>query len=84
MSFLPGVIKLVKVYVSMKRKIQVGDNMAGRHGNKGVVFGFAGRHAVLAGWTPVEIVLNPLGVPSRMNVGQFWKLTGLGGRGIRD
>ena len=69
----PGVIKLVKVYVSMKRKIQVGDKMAGRHGNKGVVSRVvAGRgHAVSSDGTPVEIVLNPLGVPSRMNVGQI-------------
>nr|WP_200873705.1 DNA-directed RNA polymerase subunit beta [Candidatus Magnetobacterium casensis] len=69
----PGVNKLIKVYIAMKRKIQVGDKMAGRHGNKGVV-------AMVIPWedmpylpdgTPLDIVLNPLGVPSRMNVGQI-------------
>jgi DNA-directed RNA polymerase subunit beta len=65
----PGVIKLVKVYISMKRKIQVGDKMAGRHGNKGVVS--EEDMPYLPDGTPVEIVLNPLGVPSRMNVGQI-------------
>jgi len=69
----PGVIKLVKVYVSMKRKIQVGDKMAGRHGNKGVVSRVLPEEDMpcLQDGTPVEIVLNPLGVPSRMNVGQI-------------
>ncbi len=69
----PGVIKLVKVYVSMKRKIQVGDKMAGRHGNKGVVSRILPEEDMpcLPDGTPVEIVLNPLGVPSRMNVGQI-------------
>ena len=69
----PGVIKLVKVYVSMKRKIQVGDKMAGRHGNKGVVSRVLPEEDMpyLPDGTPVEIVLNPLGVPSRMNVGQI-------------
>jgi DNA-directed RNA polymerase subunit beta len=69
----PGVIKLVKVYVAMKRKIQVGDKMAGRHGNKGVVSRVLPEEDMpyLPDGTPVEIVLNPLGVPSRMNVGQI-------------
>jgi len=67
------VIKLVKVYVAMKRKLSVGDKMAGRHGNKGSHCQNLSRrrHAVSARCTPVEIVLNPLGVPSRMNVGQI-------------
>ena len=66
-------IKLVKVYVAMKRKIQVGDKMAGRHGNKGVVSRVLPEEDMpyLPDGTPVEIVLNPLGVPSRMNVGQI-------------
>jgi DNA-directed RNA polymerase subunit beta len=69
----PGVIKLVKVYVAMKRKLQVGDKMAGRHGNKGVISRILPEEDMpyLADGTPVEIVLNPLGVPSRMNVGQI-------------
>src|ERR1041385_557416 len=69
----PGVIKLVKVYISMKRKIQVGDKMAGRHGNKGVVSRILPEEDMpyLPDGTPVEIVLNPLGVRSRMNVGQI-------------
>src|SRR6185437_5310898 len=69
----PGVIKLVKVYVAMKRKLSVGDKMAGRHGNKGVIARIlpAEDMPYLADGTPMEIVLNPLGVPSRMNVGQI-------------
>jgi len=69
----PGVIKLVKVYVAMKRKLSVGDKMAGRHGNKGVIARIlpAEDMPYLPDGTPVEIVLNPLGVPSRMNVGQI-------------
>ena len=69
----PGVIKLVKVYVATKRKISVGDKMAGRHGNKGVVAKIMPVEDMpfLADGTPVDIVLNPLGVPSRMNVGQI-------------
>jgi len=69
----PGVIKLVKVYVAMKRKLQVGDKMAGRHGNKGVISRVLAEEDMpyLPDGTPVEIVLNPLGVPSRMNVGQI-------------
>ena len=69
----PGVIKLVKVYVAMKRKLSVGDKMAGRHGNKGVIARVLPEEDMphLPDGTPVEIVLNPLGVPSRMNVGQI-------------
>ncbi len=69
----PGVIKLVKVYIAMKRKLSVGDKMAGRHGNKGVVARILPEEDMpyLPDGTPVEIVLNPLGVPSRMNVGQI-------------
>ncbi|MEM7483294.1 MAG: DNA-directed RNA polymerase subunit beta [Acidobacteriota bacterium] len=69
----PGVIKLVKVYVAMKRKLQVGDKMAGRHGNKGVISRILPEEDMpyLPDGRPVEIVLNPLGVPSRMNVGQI-------------
>ena len=69
----PGVIKLVKVYVAMKRKLQVGDKMAGRHGNKGVISRILPVEDMpyLPDGKPVEIVLNPLGVPSRMNVGQI-------------
>jgi DNA-directed RNA polymerase subunit beta len=69
----PGVIKLVKVFVAMKRKLQVGDKMAGRHGNKGVISRVLPEEDMpyLPDGTPVEIVLNPLGVPSRMNVGQI-------------
>jgi DNA-directed RNA polymerase subunit beta len=69
----PGVIKMVKVFVAMKRKLQVGDKMAGRHGNKGVLSRVlpAEDMPYLPDGTPVDIVLNPLGVPSRMNVGQI-------------
>ncbi len=69
----PGVIKLVKVYIAMKRKLSVGDKMAGRHGNKGVIARILPEEDMpyLPDGTPVEIVLNPLGVPSRMNVGQI-------------
>jgi DNA-directed RNA polymerase subunit beta len=68
----PGVIKMVKVYVAVKRKLSVGDKMAGRHGNKGVLSRIlpAEDMPYFADGTPVDIVLNPLGVPSRMNVGQ--------------
>jgi len=68
----PGVIKSVKVYVAMKRKLSAGDKMAGRHGNKGVIAEIMAEEDMpyLPDGTPVEIVLNPLGVPSRMNVGQ--------------
>ena len=82
----PGVIKLVKVYVAIKRKISVGDKMAGRHGNKGVVSTIVPAEDMpyLPDGRPVDIVLNPLGVPSRMNVGQVlethlgWAARGLG------
>jgi len=69
----PGVIKLVKVYIAMKRKVSVGDKVAGRHGNKGVVARILREEDMpyLPDGTPVEVVLNPLGVPSRMNVGQI-------------
>ncbi|NLV31707.1 MAG: DNA-directed RNA polymerase subunit beta [Acidobacteria bacterium] len=82
----PGVIKMVKVYVAMKRKLSVGDKMAGRHGNKGVIARILPEEDMpyLPDGTPVEIVLNPLGVPSRMNVGQIlethlgWAASALG------
>jgi DNA-directed RNA polymerase subunit beta len=84
----PGVMKMVKVFVAVKRKIQPGDKMAGRHGNKGVVSKIVPSEDMpfLADGTPVDIVLNPLGVPSRMNVGQIlethmgWACAGLGKR----
>ena len=82
----PGVMKMVKVFVAVKRKIQPGDKMAGRHGNKGVVSRIVPQEDMpfLEDGTPVDIVLNPLGVPSRMNVGQIlethlgWACAGLG------
>ena len=69
----PGVIKMVKVYVAMKRKLSVGDKMAGRHGNKGVIARILPEEDMpyMPDGTPVDVVLNPLGVPSRMNVGQI-------------
>ncbi len=69
----PGVIKMIKVFVAIKRRLQVGDKMAGRHGNKGVVSRILPVEDMprLADGTPVDVVLNPLGVPSRMNVGQI-------------
>ncbi|HWM49261.1 MAG TPA: DNA-directed RNA polymerase subunit beta [Xanthobacteraceae bacterium] len=84
----PGVMKMVKVFVAVKRKIQPGDKMAGRHGNKGVVSKIVPAEDMpfLADGQPVDIVLNPLGVPSRMNVGQIlethlgWACAGLGQR----
>jgi DNA-directed RNA polymerase subunit beta len=68
----PGVFKMIKVYVAIKRKLQVGDKMAGRHGNKGVISRILPEEDMpyLADGSPVDIVLNPLGVPSRMNIGQ--------------
>ena len=81
----PGVIKMVKVYVAIKRKLQVGDKMAGRHGNKGVLSRILPEEDMpyMADGTPVEIVLNPLGVPSRMNVGQILEThLGLAARGL--
>jgi DNA-directed RNA polymerase subunit beta len=69
----PGVIKMVKTFVAIKRKLQVGDKMAGRHGNKGVISRILPEEDMpyLEDGTPVDVVLNPLGVPSRMNVGQI-------------
>ena len=71
----PGIVQLAKVYVAKKRKIQVGDKMAGRHGNKGVVAKVVPVEDMpfLNDGTPVDIVLNPLGVPSRMNLGQIFE-----------
>ena len=79
----PGVVQLVKVYVGEKRKISVGDKMAGRHGNKGIVARIVPEEEMpfLPDGTPVEIVLNPLGVPSRMNLGQILE-THLGWAGM--
>jgi DNA-directed RNA polymerase subunit beta len=82
----PGVFKMVKVYLAIKRKLSVGDKMAGRHGNKGVISRILPEEDMpyIADGTPVDIVLNPLGVPSRMNVGQIlethlgWAAHGLG------
>ncbi|WP_339657553.1 DNA-directed RNA polymerase subunit beta [uncultured Maribacter sp.] len=79
-----GIMKLAKVYVAKKRKLKVGDKMAGRHGNKGIVSRIV-RHEdmpFLADGTPVDIVLNPLGVPSRMNIGQIYE-TVLGWAGLK-
>ncbi|HEX6793612.1 MAG TPA: DNA-directed RNA polymerase subunit beta, partial [Casimicrobiaceae bacterium] len=84
----PGVQKMVKVYVAVKRRLQPGDKMAGRHGNKGVVSKIVPVEDMpyMADGTPVDIVLNPLGVPSRMNVGQIlevhlgWAAKGIGSR----
>ena len=85
-ELMPGVMKMVKVFVAVKRKLQPGDKMAGRHGNKGVISRImpAEDMPYLDDGTPVDIVLNPLGVPSRMNVGQIlethlgWAARGLG------
>jgi DNA-directed RNA polymerase beta subunit len=73
----PGVVQLVKVYIAEKRKISVGDKMAGRHGNKGIIARIVPEEDLpfLPDGTPVDIVLNPLGVPSRMNVGQILETT---------
>ncbi len=81
----PGVIKMVKIYVAIKRKLSVGDKMAGRHGNKGVISKVLPLEDMpyLEDGTPVDIVLNPLGVPSRMNVGQVLEThLGWAGRGM--
>lgn len=81
----PGVIKMVKVYIAIKRKLSVGDKMAGRHGNKGVLSRILPEEDMpyLKDGTPVEIVLNPLGVPSRMNVGQILEIhLGLASHGL--
>ena len=84
----PGVLKMVKVYLAVKRRIQPGDKMAGRHGNKGVISTIVPVEDMpyLDDGTPIDIVLNPLGVPSRMNVGQVlethlgWAAKGLGNK----
>src|SRR5690606_9635133 len=70
-----GIIQLAKVYVAKKRKLQIGDKMAGRHGNKGIVSRVVRQEDMpfLEDGTPVDIVLNPLGVPSRMNLGQIYE-----------
>ena len=81
----PGVLKMVKVFVAVKRKLQPGDKMAGRHGNKGVISRILPEEDMpfLADGTPVDIVLNPLGVPSRMNVGQIFEThLGMAARGL--
>ncbi len=90
-DLLPGVLKMVKVFVAIKRKLQPGDKMAGRHGNKGVISRIVPVEDMphLADGTPMDVVLNPLGVPSRMNVGQIlethlgWASAGLG-RQVRE
>ena len=80
----PGILQMAKVYVAKKRKLQVGDKMAGRHGNKGIVSKIVPVEDMpfLPDGTPVEIVLNPLGVPSRMNLGQLYE-TALGWAGLK-
>ena len=83
----PGVIKLVKVYIAIKRKLSVGDKMAGRHGNKGVISKIIAEEDMpyTSEGAPVDIVLNPLGVPSRMNVGQILEThLGWAAKGIAD
>ena len=72
-ELLPGVVKMIKVYVAVQRKVQVGDKFAGRHGNKGVISKVLPEEDMpyMADGTPVDMVLNPLGVPSRMNIGQI-------------
>ena len=85
-DLLPGVLKVVKVFVAVKRKLQAGDKMAGRHGNKGVISKIVPIEDMpfLEDGTPVDVLLNPLGVPSRMNIGQIlethlgWAAFGLG------
>ena len=87
-----GILKLAKVYIAKKRKLKVGDKMAGRHGNKGIVARIVRQEDMpfLEDGTPVDIVLNPLGVPSRMNIGQIyetvlgWAGQNLGGSSRRD
>ena len=70
-----GIVKLAKVYIAKKRKLKVGDKMAGRHGNKGIVASIVRDEDMpfLEDGTPMDIVLNPLGVPSRMNIGQIFE-----------
>ncbi|MGB7373278.1 DNA-directed RNA polymerase subunit beta [Pontixanthobacter sp.] len=84
-ELMPGVLKMVKVFVAVKRKLQPGDKMAGRHGNKGVISRILPQEDMpfLEDGTPVDIVLNPLGVPSRMNVGQIFEThLGMAARGL--
>ena len=75
MNYRAGIVQLAKVYVAKKRKLKVGDKMAGRHGNKGVVARIVREEDMpfLEDGTPMDIVLNPLGVPSRMNIGQIYE-----------
>ncbi|MDW8335308.1 MAG: DNA-directed RNA polymerase subunit beta, partial [Bacteroidia bacterium] len=71
----PGIVQLAKVYIAQKRKLKVGDKLAGRHGNKGIVAKIVRQEDMpfMEDGTPVDIVLNPLGVPSRMNLGQIYE-----------
>tara|TARA_B100000767_G_scaffold177582_1_gene165939 strand:+ start:438 stop:4244 length:3807 start_codon:yes stop_codon:yes gene_type:complete len=80
----PGILKLAKIYIAKKRKLKVGDKMAGRHGNKGIVARIVRQEDMpfLEDGSPVDIVLNPLGVPSRMNIGQIYE-TVLGWAGLK-
>ena len=80
----PGILQMAKVYVAKKRKLQIGDKMSGRHGNKGIVSKIVPREDMpyLPDGTPVDIVLNPMGVPSRMNLGQLFE-TALGWAGLK-
>ena len=73
----PGILQMAKVYVAKKRKLQIGDKMAGRHGNKGIVSKIVPEEDMpfMPDGSPVDIVLNPLGVPSRMNLGQLYENT---------
>ncbi len=73
----PGIVQLAKVYIAEKRKLAVGDKMAGRHGNKGVVAKLVPMEDMpfMEDGTPIDIILNPLGVPSRMNLGQIFETT---------
>ena len=75
MNLPAGIVQLAKVYIAKKRKLKVGDKMAGRHGNKGVVAKIVSEEDMpfLEDGTPMDIVLNPLGVPSRMNLGQIYE-----------
>src|SRR5205085_2962150 len=79
-----GIVQMAKVYIAKKRKLKVGDKMAGRHGNKGIVAKIVRDEDMpfLEDGTPVDIVLNPLGVPSRMNLGQIYE-TVLGWAGLK-
>ena len=74
-ELMPGISEVVKVYIAQKRKLSVGDKMAGRHGNKGVISAILPEYEMpfLLDGTPIDIILNPLGVPSRMNLGQIFE-----------